>query len=94
MAASNEHNEYGLVIPERPQPFRSPNSDVICVCDRGNVDFRVMERGFPEGDDVGVQIRADADSLGRCFPDVPFIDISLPLVWWTAYSVVALRADL
>ena len=79
-AASNDHNEYGLVIPERPQPFRSPSSDVMCVCDRGNVDCRVMECGFPEGDDVGAQIKADADSLGRCFPDIPFIDISLPLV--------------
>ena len=41
--------------------------------------MRVTERGFPAGDDVGAQAKADADSLGRCFPDIPVMDISLPL---------------
>ena len=29
VASTNDHNEYGLVMPERPQPFGSPSSDVI-----------------------------------------------------------------
>ena len=44
---TNEHNEYGLVEPKRPQPFRTQSSDVMCNEDRGNVDFRIMARGFP-----------------------------------------------
>ena len=40
---------------------------------------------------MGAQIKAGKDSFGRCFPDIPFIDISLPLVRRMAYSVVALH---
>ena len=50
-----------------------------------------MERGFPHADDMDAQINADADSLGRCFPDIPFLDISQPLVRRMAHSVVALH---
>ena len=52
IANTNEHNEYGLVEPERPQPFRSPFSDVFCVADRCNDDVRIMARGFPEDGDI------------------------------------------
>ena len=91
VAPSNDHNEYGLVMPERPQLFRVPNSDVIRVCDRGNVDFRVMERGCPHADDMDAHIHAAADSLRRCFPDIPFLDISQPLVRRMVHNVVALH---
>ena len=78
-------------MPVRRQTFRSPSSDVISVCDRSNVDFRVMERGFPDGGDENVQLHADVDSLSRCFTDIPFVGLSLPLVRRMAYSVVALH---
>ena len=91
VTSTNEHNEYGLVMPERPQPFRAPNSDVICVADRCNVDFRVMERGFSTDDDIEKQVTCDAGSLARCFPDIPYRDIGQSLVRRMAYSVVALH---
>ena len=47
---TNEHNEFGLVEPERPQPFRSASSDVMCQGDRGNGDFRIMARGYRIGE--------------------------------------------
>ena len=91
IASTNEHNEYGLVAPERPQPFRSPSSDVACAADRCNVDFRIMARGFPEGGDIERHVRRDAQSLARCFPDIAYRDVTRPLVRRMAYSVVALH---
>ena len=88
---TNEHNEYGLVEPERPQPFRSPSSDVMCNGDRGNDDFRIMAKGFPMGDNIEKHIKCDEASLARCFPDIPFKDISHAAVRRMAYSVVALH---
>ena len=91
IANTNEHNEYGLVEPERPQPFRSPSSDVACTGDRCNDDFRIMARGFPEGGEIEKHVRCDARSLARCFPDVAYRDVASPLVRRMAYSVVALH---
>jgi hypothetical protein len=91
ICSTNEHNEYGLVEPERPQPFRSPSSDVMCNGDRGNDDFRIMARGFPMHENIEKHIRCDAQSLARCFPDIPFKDISQPAARRMAYSVVALH---
>ena len=88
---TNEHNEYGLVEPERPQPFRSPSSDVMCNGDRGNVDFRIMARGFPMGENIEKHVKCDAASLARCFPDIRFKDISQAAVRRMAYSVLALH---
>ena len=91
IANTNEHNEYGLVEPERPQPFRSPCSDVMCNADRGNVDFRIMARGFPIGDNIEKHVQCDAASLARCFPDIRFMDISQAAIRRMAYSVLALH---
>ena len=91
ISTPNEHNEYGLVEPERPQPFRSPSSDVMCTADRCNDDFRIMARGFPESDDIEKLVKCDEGSLARCFPDIPFKDISKHFVRRMAYSVVALH---
>ncbi len=88
---TNEHNEYGLVEPERPQPFRSPSSDVMCNGDRGNDDFRIMARGYPMGEDIEKHVKCDAGSLARCFPDIPFKDISQASARRMAYSVLALH---
>ena len=88
---TNEHNEYGLVEPERPQPFRSPTSDVMCNGDRGNDDFRIMARGYPMGENIEKHVKCDAGSLARCFPDIPFKDISRPAARRMAYSVLALH---
>ena len=91
ISTTNEHNEYGLVEPERPQPFRSPSSDVMCTADRCNDDFRIMARGFPESDDIEKLVKCDDGSLARCFPDIPFKDVSKHFVRRMAYSVVALH---
>ena len=88
---TNEHSEYGLVEPERPQPFRSPSSDVMCNANRGNVDFRIMARGFPMGDNIERHVKCDAASLARCFPDIRFKDISQVAARRMAYSVLALH---
>ena len=88
---TNEHNEYGLVEPERPQPFRSPSSDVMCNGDRANVDFRIMARGFPEKDNIENHVNCDEQSLARCFPDIRFKDISQAAVRRMAYSALALH---
>ena len=72
---TNEHNEYGLVEAERPQPFRSPSSDVMCNGYRGNDDFRIMARGFPMGDNIDRHVKCDAASLAQCFPVMRFKDI-------------------
>ena len=88
---TNEHNEYGLVDPERPQPFRSPSSDVMCNGDRGNDDFRIMARGYPMGENIEKHVTCDAASLARCFPDIRFKDISQAAARRMACSVIALH---
>ena len=91
ICTTNEHNEYGLVEPERPQPFRPPSSDVMCNGDRGNDDFRIMARGFPMGDNIEKHVKCDAASLARCFPDIRFKDISQAAVRRMAYNGLALH---
>ena len=91
VASTNEHNEYGLVEPERPQPFRSPSSDIIGAGDRCNVDFRIMARGFPEDDDVLLRCQCDDKQLARCFVDITVKDLAEPLVRRMALSVIALH---
>ena len=91
IAGTNQHNEYGLVEPERPQPFRSPSSDVIQAGERCNVDFRIMARGYPEKSEVNVSIAVQDVQLSQCFLDVPFGSFSDPLVRRMAYTVVALH---
>ena len=88
---TNEHNEYGLVEPKRPQPFRTPSSDVMCHGDHGNVDFHIMARGFPMVENIDKHVKCDAASLARCFPDIRFKNISQAAARRMAYSVLALH---
>ena len=88
---TNEHNEYGLVDPERPQPFRAPFSDLMCNAERANVDFRIMARGYPMEEDIAKHVKCDARSLARCYPDIAFRDISQPAARRMAHSVLALH---
>ena len=91
VTATNEHNEWGLVTPERPQPFRSPTTDVGQATGRCNIDFRYMPRGFPNDSDALGTFRCDERQLALCFPDVSFVDLAHPVLRRMAYSVVALH---
>ena len=67
------------------------SAHVMCNCDRGNDDFRIMSRGFPMGDNIERLVKCDVPSLARCFPDIGFKDVSQAAVRRMAYSVLALH---
>ena len=91
ISKTNEHNEFGLVEPERPQAFISPSLGVMCNGDRGNNDFCIMARGYPADDNIEKHVKCEAGSLARCFPNIPFQDISQPAARRMAYSALALH---
>ena len=67
MAATNDRNEYGSVVPERRHPFRSSTSDVHQVVFRCNGDVQFKDRTVPEeafDEIVGVGLEAAAPNNG------------------------------
>ena len=62
VAATNDRNEYGSVVPERRHPFRSSTSDVHQAVFRCNGDVQVKDRAVPE-EVLGETPGASADPL-------------------------------